>query len=107
MTEAEIPEDVMKASRAAIATAFAPANAGGYLHGVRDRERIIARALLAERAAQRERDAAMIEEGVERGRAKQRRPGVPSKNDECPHGRYMYEDCEPCCAAAIRNGSTA
>lgn len=33
--------------------------------------------------------------------------GVASKNDKCPHGIWMYEDCEACAAAAIRAAKEA
>lgn len=47
--------------------------------------------------------AKLIEDGVIRKVAvPYRNDGVPSKNDRCEHGRWMYEDCEACCAVAIR-----
>lgn len=60
---------------------------------------VIARALMAER----ERCARLIEDGFNRSVGKPLRPGGrPSKNDKCPHDRAMFEDCEQCCADAIR-----
>lgn len=29
--------------------------------------------------------------------------GVKTKHDKCPHGRYGWEDCDQCAAAAIRS----
>lgn len=50
-----------------------------------------------------EEAAGMIEEGVDRPAYEAwRDDGKPSKHDRCPHGVVMYEDCEACCAAAIR-----
>lgn len=58
-----------------------------------------ARAIVSER----ERCAKLLEEGYDRAVATPyRNDGVRSKNDQCAHGRYMYEDCEPCAAIAIR-----
>jgi hypothetical protein len=52
---------------------------------------------------QREFDAKLLEEGFDKPVAEAyRNDGQPSKNDTCPHGRYMYEDCEACAAKAIR-----
>ena len=31
-----------------------------------------------------------------------RNDGQPSKNDKCPHDKFMYEDCMICASAAIR-----
>lgn len=60
----------------------------------------MARAILAER----ERCAKLAEEGYDRVAATiYRGDGVRSKNDQCQHGRYMYEDCEACLAIAIRS----
>jgi hypothetical protein len=42
-----------------------------------------------------ERCAQLIDEGVER-------PGIAIKQDTCAHGKFGWEDCEACCAAAIR-----
>lgn len=51
----------------------------------------------------REKAAQIIENGYERPVGKPyRKDGVPSKNDECSHGRWMYQDCEACTVAAIR-----
>lgn len=50
-----------------------------------------------------ERCAKLIESGYDKPVGKPwRKDGKPSKNDECPHGRYMYEDCEPCAVIALR-----
>lgn len=50
-----------------------------------------------------EQCAKLIENGYDKPVGKPwRKDGKPSKNDECPHGRYMYEDCEPCAVIAIR-----
>lgn len=63
----------------------------------------IARALLAAEARGIERAAKLIEEGFDREVARPyRNDGKPSKTDECPHGKYMYEDCEQCSVRAIR-----
>lgn len=29
--------------------------------------------------------------------------GVQTKHDKCPHGKYSWEDCDLCAAAAIRS----
>lgn len=51
-----------------------------------------------------EQCAELIETGYDKPVGKPwRKDGKPSKNDECPHGRYMYEDCEPCAVIAIRS----
>lgn len=58
---------------------------------------------LSERAKIIEECAKLIEEGFTKTAAEPyRNDGVSSKNDKCPHGRYMYEDCEPCCVDALR-----
>lgn len=67
----------------------------------------IARAFAAaeQRGAEREREACakLIEDGYERKvGTPYHGPSIPSKNDKCPHGLYMYEDCEQCAANAIR-----
>lgn len=67
----------------------------------------IARALLeAHQRGRREgmeEAAGMIEEGVDRPAYEAwRDDGKPSKHDKCPHDLFMYEDCETCCASAIR-----
>lgn len=50
-----------------------------------------------------EEAADMIDHGFEKPVGKPYRPdGIRSKHDQCPHGRYMYEDCEDCCSNAIR-----
>ena len=65
---------------------------------------LISQALLEAHNAGREEAAKLIEEGYERKVAKAYRDdGVRSKNDQCEHGRYMYEDCEACAAHAIRS----
>lgn len=52
----------------------------------------------------REEAAKVLLEGYDRNVAiPYRRDGVASKNDQCAHGHYMYEDCEYCAASAIRN----
>ena len=67
----------------------------------------IARALLdAHQRGRREgmeEAATMIDEGVEKPASSPwRNDGKPSKHDKCPHDLFMYEDCETCCASAIR-----
>ena len=56
---------------------------------------------------EREACATLVEEGFDRvvGESYADDPNVRSKHDKCPHGRYMYEDCEQCCADAIRQRS--
>lgn len=50
-----------------------------------------------------EEAATLIDEGFEKQVGKAwRNDGKPSKNDECPHGKFMYEDCEQCASYAIR-----
>lgn len=62
-----------------------------------------ARALLEAHKAGMMGAAEMIEEGIDKPSATPwRSDGTPSKNDKCPHDFFMYEDCEACCAAAIR-----
>ena len=47
--------------------------------------------------------ATLIDEGFEKKVGKAwRNDGRPSKNDKCPHDKFMYEDCEHCASAAIR-----
>jgi hypothetical protein len=47
--------------------------------------------------------AKVIEEGSHKAVGESyRNDGKPSKNDTCPHGRYHYEDCDQCCADAVR-----
>lgn len=72
---------------------------------------IISQALTAEREAgraeERERCAALLEQGYPREVARRyRADGVASKNDMCGHGKYMWEDCESCAISAIRNPET-
>lgn len=58
----------------------------------------------AGREEMREEAAKVLLEGYDRNVAiPYRRDGVASKNDQCAHGHYMYEDCEYCAATAIRN----
>lgn len=55
------------------------------------------------REATLEEAAKVIEEGFEKAVGESyRNDGKPSKNDKCPHGRYHYEDCDQCCADAVR-----
>lgn len=49
-----------------------------------------------------EEAADMIDHGFEKPVGKSYHPNFRSKHDQCPHGLYMYEDCEQCCSAAIR-----
>lgn len=50
-----------------------------------------------------EEAATLIDEGFDKPVGKAwRNDGKASKNDKCPHDQYMYEDCEPCAANAIR-----
>ncbi len=70
-------------------------------------EDAIARALLAAeqrgRKAGLEEAAKLLDEGYSREVGHHyRKDRQPSKHDRCPHGRYTYEDCESCGAAAIR-----
>ena len=65
---------------------------------------LISQALLEAHKAVCEDAAKLIEEGYERKVARPYRDdGVRSKNDQCEHGRYMYEDCEACAVIAIRS----
>lgn len=61
--------------------------------------RIVYRAGLAAIAESRRQalaDAAqLIEEGFDRG--------IKRKQDTCAHGKFEWEDCDRCCAAAIRD----
>lgn len=59
-----------------------------------------ANALQSQLEAEREECAKLIEEGFEREVGEQYLPDRRTKNDKCKHGRYMYEDCEQCCADA-------
>jgi hypothetical protein len=47
------------------------------------------------RNAALEEAAKLIEEGFDR-------PGIEAKQDTCAHGKFGWEDCESCAAAAIR-----
>ena len=47
------------------------------------------------RNAALEEAAKLIEEGFDR-------PGIETKQDTCAHGKFGWEDCEGCAAAAIR-----
>lgn len=50
-----------------------------------------------------EEAATLIDEGFEKAVGKPwRNDGKSSKNDRCPHDKFMYEDCENCASAAIR-----
>ena len=92
----DIPEDVWKTARAALGHTRDPVTKVPHTLVVN-----VARALMAER----ERCAKIIEEGCDRPVGEPfRNDGVPSKNDKCPHGVVMYEDCSACFAAAIRSG---
>lgn len=72
--------------------------------GMPDVTLLIARAMMTERAEAYEDAAKMIEEGFDRVVGEPYADdGSPSKNDKCPHNRYMYEDCETCCVDAIRS----
>jgi len=76
-----------------------------YLETLIERVGLVGREAVVEAVlAEREACAALIEEGFERivGESYADDPNVRSKHDKCPHGRYMYEDCEQCCADAIR-----
>jgi len=67
-------------------------------------EQVLAYAILQARSSAYEECAKLIEEGFEKIVGEPYRDdGIPSKNDKCPHGRYMYEDCEQCCVDAIRS----
>ncbi|MEF3124547.1 hypothetical protein [Rhizobium leguminosarum] len=47
------------------------------------------------RNAALEEAARLIEEGFDR-------PAIAKKQDTCAHGKFGWEDCESCAAAAIR-----
>lgn len=48
------------------------------------------------------RAAAIIQEGFDKEVGTSfRADGKPSKNDQCLHGHFIYEDCEACSVAAI------
>lgn len=50
-----------------------------------------------------EEAATLIDEGFEKAVGKPwRNDGKSSKNDRCPHDKFMYEDCENCASSAIR-----
>lgn len=78
----EIPDDIMKAADSA---------SKDYMHNrgqsLRD---VIAVAILSER----ERCAKLIEEGFSRR--------IESKTKTCAHRKFSWEDCDQCCANAIR-----
>ena len=64
---------------------------------------VIALALMRAERRGMEKAAGLIDHGFDKLVGEPyRADGTPSKNDKCPHGRYMYEDCEQCCSAAIR-----
>ena len=66
--------------------------------------RAVAAAILKAKNDALEEAATLIDEGFYKTRTKPyREDGIPSKNDECLHGKYMYEDCEQCCSQAIRS----
>ena len=91
MTEEELVEAMCKAAYGDVMAAFFPMRQA--LRAVRP---IIERETL-------ERAAKLIDEGFDKVVGKSfRKDGIASKNDHCLHGRYMYEDCDACCAAAIR-----
>jgi hypothetical protein len=92
----DIPEDVWE-SLPRPAVTYADHSYPAY-----SREQM-ARVLLAERLKEREACAKLIEEGFERPVGEAQVPGHRSKNDYCPHQRFMYEDCEQCAAIAIRS----
>lgn len=73
-----------------------------------DPECILVLANAISKAVEQERESIvnMLEEGYDRVPGKPYRDdGVYSKNDECLHGRYMYQDCEECAIQAIRSRS--
>jgi len=77
--------------------------AGWYMRSVRVE---CAKSINQARSQAFEESAKLIEEGFEKVVGEPYRDdGKPSKNDKCPHGRYMYEDCESCCSQAIRQHS--
>ena len=57
---------------------------------------VVARAIMAAQKRENEACARLIEEGFDRA-------GIVTKNDQCPHNKYGWEDCEQCAVAAIRN----
>lgn len=63
-----------------------------------DRLEAISLALSEARSAGRangmEEAARILEEGFDRG--------IKRKQDTCDHGKFEWEDCDQCCAAAIR-----
>lgn len=90
----EIPDDVMKAAEKVAGDVYRAYHDDDASLGLGGPWEIVARAILAEQAAQRERDAKLIDDGVERQRGKiMRADGVHSKNDMCIHGRP--EDPQP------------
>lgn len=100
----DIPEAVLKMAREAVAVDLG-ADRSIVLSGKYDAWPSVqasARAIMAAQAEQREKDARLIEEGFEKAVGESYAPGSRSKNDKCPHGRVMYEDCDQCCADAIR-----
>jgi hypothetical protein len=67
-----------------------------------DDHETIALALVAAEKRGIERAAKLIEEGYDRPVATPWGINGASKNDLCPHGMAVYQDCEQCAAAAIR-----
>lgn len=67
--------------------------------------REISDALLSAEQRGIERAANLIESGFDREHAEiWAKDGVTrTKFDRCPHGRQVNDDCEQCCAAAIRS----
>lgn len=53
-------------------------------------------AIMAAEKRENEACARLIEEGFDRA-------GIVTKNDQCPHNKYGWEDCEQCAVVAIRN----
>lgn len=92
MAEREIPEDIRNTAYAMVMRLVDRDRDSG------ENAEVIAEAIVAER----ERCAKLIEEGFEKAVGESYELGHKSKNDKCPHGRYMYEDCDQCCADAIR-----
>jgi hypothetical protein len=80
-----------------------PGGSGDCREAAREIERLTAERDVARETAFEEA-ATLIEQGFARDVGEPYLPGGRrTKNDKCPHGRYMYEDCEQCCSAAIRS----
>jgi hypothetical protein len=90
-----LPADCAEGSKAIAALraelAAKETEALGYLRAVGQLQDRIAET----RAAALEEAAKLIEEGFDR-------PGIAKKQDTCAHGKFGWEDCESCAAAAIR-----